>query len=164
MDDEVLFQAVVTPHRSLSAAGLRRLILAICLLSLAVTTGCYLAGAWPVIGFSGVEIGLAVLLLRLNARRARRREVISLTPSTVAVERTDEAGRKSVRTLRAAWLNVVLEERAARVPGLFLRNRSEQVEVAREIGETEKRSLHADLRDALHRWRHPVFDNPQLRD
>jgi hypothetical protein len=36
-------------------------------------------------------------------------------------------------------------------------------QVATALGEREKRDLAAALRAALHRYRNPVFDNPQLR-
>jgi hypothetical protein len=35
-------------------------------------------------------------------------------------------------------------------------------EVGRCLGEAEKRDLAAALDAALHRWRNPRFDNPQL--
>ena len=162
--DELLFEAVVVPHRSLSGRGLGILIAAICGSSLLITTLFFLLGAWPVAGFSGAEITLAVILLRLNARGARRSELILLTPGLIRVIRTDEHGRRSERRLDAAWLNVVLQERLARVPALLLAARSDQEEVARDMGETEKRMLADALAAALYRWRHPLFDNPQLRD
>ena len=62
-----LFEAVIVPHRSLSPRGLRMLIGAICLLSGLMMLRFWLIGAWPVAGFSVIEIGLAVFLLRLNA-------------------------------------------------------------------------------------------------
>jgi hypothetical protein len=37
-------------------------------------------------------------------------------------------------------------------------------EIARALGEAEKRDLAACLTRALHRTRNPVFDNPQLRE
>jgi uncharacterized membrane protein len=90
--------------------------------------------------------------------------LILLTPGLIRVIRTDEHGRRSERRLDAAWLNVVLQERLARVPALLLAARSDQEEVARDMGETEKRMLADALAAALYRWRHPLFDNPQLRD
>jgi uncharacterized membrane protein len=161
--DDLLFQAIVTPHRSLSRRGLYTLIGVLCGSSMAITTLFFLLGAWPVAGFSGAEITLAVLLLRLNARGARRSELILLTPTDIRVIRTDTAGRRSERRLPAAWLTVVLQERLARVPALLLTTRAGTEEIAREIGETEKRDLADALSAALYRWRHPSFDNPQLR-
>lgn len=163
MGDELLFEAVVVPHRSLSRRGLFILIGVICGLSALTTTMFFLLGAWPVAGFSGAEITLAVLLLRLNVRQARASELILLTPGLIRVIRTDARGRRQERQLDASWLNVVLEERSARTPALMLVNRRRRVEVAGQLGEAEKRDLADALAGALYRWRHPTFDNPQLR-
>jgi uncharacterized membrane protein len=163
-EEDLLFEAVVVPHRSLSRRGLYTLIAAICGASMLTTTMFFIMGAWPVAGFSGAEITLAVLLLRLNARGARRSELILLTPGLIRVIRTDAKGVRQEMRLDASWLTVVLQERAARVPALLLSSRAAQEEVATDLGEAEKRDLADALAGALYRWRHPVFDNPQLRD
>jgi uncharacterized membrane protein len=72
-------------------------------------------------------------------------------------------GRRERYSLQPYWLNVVLEERAGTVPKLLLSARGAQYEVARALGEAQKRDLAAALNRALHRWRNPRFDNPQLR-
>jgi hypothetical protein len=50
------------------------------------------------------------------------------------------------------------------VPRLMLTRYGISEEIARALGEVEKRDLAASLKRALHRARNPVFDNPQLRD
>lgn len=159
-----IFEAVIVPHRSLSPRGLRCLAGAICLLSGTVATVVWWFGAWPVTGFAGAETLLAVLLLRYNARARRASEVLLLSDGALRVTRTDMRGRREERTLAAAWLNVVIEERPGRVPGLFLATRGVREEVAGSLGEAEKRDLAEALRAALHRWRNPSFDNPQLSE
>ena len=159
-----LFEAVIVPHRSLSPRGLRILIGVICGLSALTVLRFWLIGAWPVAGFSIIEIGLTVFLLRLNARRARASELVLLTEDGLRIRRTDMHGQREEQTIAAGWLNVVLVERQGRVPALLLTNRDVQVEVGASLGEIEKRDLAEALRDALDRWRHPRFDNPQLRE
>jgi len=163
-EDAVLFEAVITPHRSLSPKGLRVLMLVICGLAGLTILRFLIIRAWPVIGFSVVEVGLAVVLLRVNALRARASEVVMLSGSMLRILRTDAKGRRSERTLEPGWLNVVLEDEPGRVPRLFLAARGVKEEIASMLGEEEKRDLAGALRDALYRLRHPVFDNPQLRD
>lgn len=159
-----IFEAVIVPHRSLSPRGLRILTAAICVLCGLSGALFLLLGAWPVIGFSGVEVGLAVFLLRLNARAARATELILLTERELRIVRRSATGARTEQTLRPAWLSVLVRERAGRVPALLLVTRDGEEEIARELGEMEKRDLAEALRTALHRWRHPIFDNPQLRD
>jgi uncharacterized membrane protein len=160
----LLFEAVVTPHRSLSRRGLFTLIGCMAAGSLTVTSLMFLLGAWPVIGFNGADIALAVFLLWLNVRAARAREFVTLTDTSLNITRTDIKGKKSSVTLQPYWLNVMLEERSGTVPKLLLTSRGRHYEIARQLGETPKRDLAAALTRALHAWRNPVFDNPQLRD
>jgi uncharacterized membrane protein len=158
-----LFEAVIIPHRSLSPRGLRILIAVICLLCGLTMLRFWLLGAWPVAAFSSVEIGLAIFLLQLNARRARASELVLLSEHNLRIVRTDQSGRRQERVLPAGWLNVMLEELPGRVPTLALVSHGVREEIATTLGEAEKRDLAAALRDALYRARNPYFDNPQLR-
>jgi uncharacterized membrane protein len=157
-----LFEAVIVPHRSLSPRGLRILIAVICLLCVLTALRFWFIGAWPVAGFSVVEIGIAVFLLRLNASRARASELVLLTEDVVRIVRTDRTGRRYERELPVAWLNAMMEEPPGREPRLLLVSRSVREEIAASLGEAEKRDLWSALHDALHRLRNPSFENPQL--
>jgi uncharacterized membrane protein len=157
-----VFEAVIVPHRSLSPRGLRVLIAVICLLCAVTALRFWFIGAWPVAGFSVLEIGIAVFLLRLNASRARASELVLLTEDVLRIVRTDRTGQRHERELPVGWLNAVMEERPGRVPRLLLVSRGLREEVAASLGEAEKRDLWSALHAALHRLRNPRFDNPQL--
>lgn len=157
MPGTILFEALIVPHRSLSAAGRRWLMLAMAGLCGLVGLRFWFLGAWPVIGFCGLEGAAAIVLIDLNARRARGRELVMLSADTLRVVRTAPSGKRSETTLSSAWLNVVLEEANGKVPRLLLGVRAQRVEVGAALGEAEKRDLAAALRDALHRARNPVF-------
>ena len=161
---EPLFQALLRPHRSLSPRALKRVVGVILAGSLVVTGTMALLGAWPVIGFNGAEIALAVFLIRLNTRAARATEMISLNADGLEICRTDPRGRQERLVLPAYWLRIVLEERRGTVPRLLLQSQGRHVEIASQLGASEKRALAAALEAALHRWRSPRFDNPQLGD
>jgi uncharacterized membrane protein len=162
-EDPILFQAEVTPHRSLSPRGLRLIIAFVCTVSLGTTTLFWSLGAWPIAGFNGGEILLAMVLLRAHHKSARAKEVLMLSGGGLRIVRVDANGRTSEQVMPSGWLNVVLTERPGRVPGLYLAARGRQVEVAHSLGEPEKRDLAEALAGALHRLKNPVFDNPQLR-
>ena len=103
----------------------------ICLLCGLTVLRFWLIGAWPVAGFSVIEIGLAVFLLRLNASRARASELVLLTEDALRIVRTDRHGRREERVLPVGWLNVVLEEPPGEVPQLLLVARGVREEIAR---------------------------------
>ena len=156
MDGEAIaFQALIVPHRSLSRRGLTLLlagIALICATNIGVSIHIH---AWPIGGFAGIELFLAAFLLRLNARDVRSSELVMLTGNRLHILRTDVKGHSTQRNLQAGWLNVMLEERPGRVPGLLLVSHGRQEEIGRSMGETEKRALADALTEALRRWRSP---------
>ena len=162
MDSPVLFEAVITPHRSLGKLGLRRLMVALAALSVLVAIGLWIAGAWPVIGFTGLEAGLAIWLLRRHATIDGQSETLLLSDDGLRVIRAARGSRSEMH-VPVAWLRSTLEERAGRTPALMLRGHGVALEVATSLGESEKRDLAATLADALDRQRNPIFDNAQLR-
>lgn len=158
----VLFEAVIVPHRSLGKRGLRWLTGALAALSVMVAVGLWIAGAWPVIGFTGLEAALAVWLLRRHASVEGHSEVLLLSDSGLRIIRSYR-GSRSEMLVSTGWLRSSLEERPGRAPALMLRGTGVAIEVATSLGEGEKRDLAGSLAEALARQRNPVFDNPQLR-
>jgi uncharacterized membrane protein len=161
---DLLFEAVIVPHRSLSPRGLTILLCVITTLCGLTALRFWLIGAWPVIGFSVVEVGLALWLIQLNARQARASELVLLGENALRIVRIDARGRRQEHWLSSAWLNVVVEEAPGRVPRLVLAARNVREEIAAALGETEKRDLAAALGAALYRRRNPTFNNSQLRE
>ncbi|MDP9096862.1 MAG: DUF2244 domain-containing protein [Pseudomonadota bacterium] len=162
-DNTAVFEAVITPHRSLGPSGLRWLIVALGALSLLVSIGLWIAGAWPVIGFTGLEVGLAVWLLLRHAAIDGESEVLLLTDAGLHVIKS-RRGKRSEMRVPVGWLRSSIEERPGRTPALMLRGSGVAVEVATSLGEVEKRDLAVSLGEALARQRNPIFDNVQLRD
>jgi uncharacterized membrane protein len=164
MTETPIFQAEVVPHRSLSPRGMSWLLAVVAFMVGVNATVFVLLGAWPVAGFSGVELLLATVLFRLNVRAGKASEFLTLTHAGLHIERVDPDGTRRATLLTPAWLKLSLEERPGRAPLLVAIERRRQVEIARDLGEDEKRSLAAALSEALDRLRNPMFDNPQLRD
>ena len=133
-------------------------------LAMLISLRFWMLGAWPVLPFSVIEVGLVLLMLRLNTREARASELILLTETELRIVRTEPSGQRRVRVLPSGWLSVSLLERDGRVPRLVLRRHGVSEEIGRALGEAEKRDLATSLERALHRARNPIFDNPQLRD
>ena len=158
-----IFEAVIVPHRSLGPTGLRYLIAALAALSALVSVGLWLAGAWPVIGFTGIEVALAVWLLLRHAAIEGESEVLLLSDDGLHIIKS-RRGKRSEMRVPVGWLRSSIEERPGRTSALMLRGGQVAVEVATSLGEMEKRDLAISLGEALARQRNPVFDNVQLRD
>ncbi|MCB4820189.1 DUF2244 domain-containing protein [Roseicella aerolata] len=163
--DRILFEAICTPARSLSRRGMAWVAGAVLLVSVAVGLGFSVFGAWPVLGFTGLEAALLLGLMGLHRRwAARSMEVLVLTEERLLIRRTDARGRREELVLDPYWARLRLEERPGRVSLLVLRQRQREVEIGTLLGEEQKRDLAAALEAALRRYREPVFDNPQLRE
>ena len=163
--DAILFEAICAPSRSLGRRGMRIVAAALVCASAAIGGGFLLLGAWPVLGFTGLEAGLVLGLMGLHRRWSRRAmEVLILTSDRLTIRRTDRRGKPEVFSIDPYWARLRLEERPGRVSLLVLRQRGHAVEIGRLLGDGQKRDLAEALGLALQRWREPVFDNPQLQD
>ena len=158
------FEALIVPHRSLTTRGLCWVIGLLGGLALLIGVRFWLLGAWPVLPFGALEVGLVLWMLRVNTRQARGSELILLNDDELRIVRTEPTGKRRERVMSPFWLTVTLQERNGRVPMLVLSRKGVSEEIASALGEAEKRDLAASLTRALHRVHNPVFDNPQLRE
>src|SRR3978361_2409239 len=87
-----LFSALLTAHRSLNRTGFLVLMGFLSVISFAAGIAFLLMGAWPVFGFFGLDVLLVYWAFRVNFRRAKATEEISVTPSEMRVRRGSHRG------------------------------------------------------------------------
>jgi uncharacterized membrane protein len=148
--EPALFSAVLTPHRSLSRTGFRNFMIVLGALSFG--TGMYflLKGAWPVFGFCGLEVLLVYWAFRINYRRARAYEQVTVTPSELTVRKVTHHGRIREWTLNPLWVRldrVVHSEFG--VERLFLVSHGRRLSIAGMLGPDEKATFATALSAAL---------------
>jgi uncharacterized membrane protein len=160
----VLFQAVVTPPRSLTRRGFRVFAILLGALSAALALLFALMGAWPVVPFLGAELAFAIGMVALHARgAARSAELVLLVPGRLSVARTDARGRREEVVLDPYWARLRLREEPGRAGALLIESRGQVVEIGRDLTAEEKAALRDALDAALAGARRPDFDNAQLR-
>src|SRR5882672_273875 len=91
-DQPKLFSALLTPHRSLNRTGFLVLMAFLSAVSFAAGLAFLLMGAWPVLGFFGLDVVAIYWAFRINFRHARASEEISVTPSELRVRRVSHRG------------------------------------------------------------------------
>ncbi|MBL8589703.1 MAG: DUF2244 domain-containing protein [Methylobacteriaceae bacterium] len=144
--DRELFAARLSPHRSLSPAGVRVLLILFAAVSAAVSVPFFLMGAWPVVGFFGLDVAALWLALKLNADAARAYEEIRLSALQLDLAQVSAHGLR--REWRFAPLFTRLERREDEEFGVLrldVASRGQRVEIARCLGPAEK----ADFAHAL---------------
>ncbi len=147
----LVLDLVLYPHRSLSPQGFLVLMGVVAALSFTIGLIFFLAGAWPIVGFLGLDVAVVYLAFRLNYRAARAHETIRLSGNELEVVKIDSRGRKRRYVLPSAWLRVDLETRPRRAGRLTLRSRGRGLEVGAFLGQDEKDGLAQVLRDGLRR-------------
>ncbi len=105
----LLFNAELRPNRSLSPKGFRILMLGVGLVCLTVGLGFFLQGAWPVVGFLGLDVAAIYLAFRLSYRSGRLRETVKLSQAELAIDRVQPNGRRRHWSFQPYWAKVRLE-------------------------------------------------------
>ncbi|HTJ63876.1 MAG TPA: DUF2244 domain-containing protein [Alphaproteobacteria bacterium] len=154
----LLFQAHLKPHRSLSRRHFRLMMGLVIVASLTISTFAWLAGAWPVFGFMGLDVALVYLVFRISYRRALVSERVELDEQALIVRRTDPKGRSSSWRLQPAWLKVELHEPILPQTPVVLRSHGKTLPIGVFLHPQQRREVARDLRSALDRWRRPIFE------
>ncbi len=149
----VFFERVLVPHRSLPHRGFRLLMLLLGVLSFTVGIAFVAVGAWPVVGFFGLDVALLYLAFRLSYRSARQREVLRLAGDDFTVERVGIYGERQAWRFQAFWLRVALEERHGTAPRLVIGSHGRRLVIGHFLPPLSRRELAAALGAALTRWR-----------
>lgn len=106
--------AVLTPHRSLSELGFQRFIWVFAAMNLAVATYFWVQGAWPVMGFLGLDVFAVWLAFRLNFRAARVEECVKVSGEHLHVARRSARGA-SHWAVSPLWAKVTAEGIGVRI-------------------------------------------------
>jgi uncharacterized membrane protein len=103
INSEPVFNAVLTPYRSLGRAGLT--VLVAITLAIAVFNVIFflVADALPVAMFFGLDILLLYGAFYLNYRAARAREEVSVSRTELAIRKVAPSGRAKVSRYNPFW-------------------------------------------------------------
>ena len=123
------------------------------LISLAVGIGFVSIGAWPVIGFFGLDVALVYVAFRLSYRSGRQSETIRLADDAFTVEQLGVRGDRRTWRFQPFWLRVTLEERGEDWNRLLVASHGRSLVIGALVTAATRRELASTLRDALRRWR-----------
>lgn len=149
------FRAVLTPYRSLSRAGFIVLMATVAVVSFVAGTAFLLAGAWPVLGFFGLDVLIIYLAFRANYIAAREHETIEIDGGRLVLTQTDRRGRSRTVELNPYWASVRLSEAVDGRTRLALASHGREHVLGRFLTDDERRDLAGALRGALATARGP---------
>ena len=125
------------PHRSLSPEGFKWLIRGAIAANLLIGLPMLLLGAWPVLGFMGLDVWLLWFLFKRSYLDARRSETLLLTDRELIVDRVAPDGEREQHRLDAYWLRVDLLGKDSE--RLVLVSRGNRVVIGRFLAPAERR-------------------------
>ena len=159
--EPILFSALLTPHRSLNHTGFMLVMAFVTVISFAAGVAFWMMGAWPVFGFFGLDVLAIYVAFKINFRRARASEEISVTPSELRVRRTSHRGHVVEWVLNPLWvqLDQIAHEEFG-IERLYLVSGGRRVSIGSFLGPDEKASFASALRAGLAAARRGVTYNP----
>jgi uncharacterized membrane protein len=156
-----LFSALLTPHRSLNRTGFLVVMAFISVISFAAGLAFLLMGAWPVLGFFGLDVLALYWAFRINFRRAKASEEILVTPSELRLRRVSHRGHVMEFVLNPLWVQLDRKTHAEYgIEKLYLVSKGRRIAIASFLGPEEKASFSNALAIALQAARRGPTYNP----
>ncbi|QOG16116.1 MULTISPECIES: DUF2244 domain-containing protein [Bradyrhizobium] len=156
-----IFSALLTPHRSLNRTGFLAVMLFLSVVSFATGLAFLMKGAWPVLGFFGLDVLVVWWAFKVNFRTARASEEIVVTPSELRVRRVSHRGAIAEWTFNPLWVRLDMEvDEDFGIEHLYLISRGHQIQIARFLGPDEKASFYKGLVEALNAAKRGPTYNP----
>ncbi len=145
----------------LNRTGFLVLMVFLSVVSFAAGLAFLLMGAWPVLGFFGLDVLAIYWAFRVNFLRARASEEISVTPSELRVRCVSHRGHVVQWVLNPLWVQLDQKIHAEfGIEKLYLVSKGRRVSIASFLGPDEKASFAKALLAALQAARRGPSYNP----
>jgi len=149
-----LFAATLTPHRSLTPTGKKVVIGLVAALALVPGIVFYVAGAWPVVGFMGLDVLAIWAALTISMRGGKAFEVVTLWPTSLELKKVDAKGTEEVLSFVPKSVKFVIDrDYNERVTALWLKAETKKIPLGAVLSADDKLSLSKVFGTALRKAR-----------
>lgn len=150
MNEEPLFEAVLSPHRSLGRLGFV-LLMTIATVIAAVHMVIFARiGAWPVFAFFGLDLALLFGAFWLSYRSGRMREFIRMSRTDLEVRKVFPSGRAINHTFNPFWtrFNIARHDEIG-ITDMQISGQGQQTDVGSFLNPDDKESFATAFQRAL---------------
>ena len=137
------------PHRSLSQRGFVILLAALGLLAFVIGLGFFLIGAWPVIGFMGLELGVLYLVFRLNYHDGKASEQLLIHDKGLHLIRISPKGNQDSTSFESHWLRAEIFPQKGKRKTLALKHHHHIYEIGAFLPPAEKQAVKELINEKL---------------
>jgi len=137
-----LFAATLTPHRSLTRRGYRYVIALACVLATIPGIVFFSLGAWPVVGFLGLDVLAIGWALAASMKSSKQYEVVTLWPDELEVKQVAPNGKTEITRFNPFFVKLVIDrDFNERTTGLHLRSRETDLAIGAFMNPDDKASF-----------------------
>ncbi|MGE5539810.1 MAG: DUF2244 domain-containing protein [Gemmatimonas sp.] len=144
--DAEVFAATLRPHRSLEPRGFALLMAVMAGISFIAGVAFAYHGAWPVMGFFGLDVAIVYLAFRINYRSADASERVVLSERELVVERRRRGQVIGRWAFQPYWLRVEVEEDT---PGVILASHGRSIAVGSFLSPEEREGFAEALSQSI---------------
>lgn len=152
-DDPLFFDALLLPNRSLPNAGFMAVMAIVIGVNLALGLGFLLIGAWPILGFCGLDVALVWLAFKLSYRQGRLHERVRVSHDDLWVSRVLPSGHESRWRLHPYWTRVSIRRPIDEESQVRLVSMGRTLIIGAFLSPDERGAFAAALDEALRRAR-----------
>lgn len=151
MQNNPLFAALLTPHRSLGMTGIRYVVAVYAVLAAIPGIYFFVSGAWPIIGLLGLDAAVLYWALSASLHSGRAFEEITLWRDALEVRHVTARGRERHHRFNPFWVRLgVVRDHEDRVTRLTLTNRGQVLEIGTFLTPADKAQFATEFGQALH--------------
>lgn len=148
--EKALFSAKLMPHRSLQAHGLFWVIILFGTIAFLCGLFFFSLGAWPVVGFLGLDIVILWYALKVNRRSAQAFEEVHLHQHELIVVQTDPNGQTREFRFNPFWVRLTKDvHEDLGVIKMQLQERGRTLAIGQFLPPIEKTSFYDAFSEAL---------------
>lgn len=156
-----MFSARLVPHRALSRRGFVVLMAFISVGSFAAGMAFLMMGAWPVLGFFGLDALVIYRAFKINFRDAKAFEEISMTYSELRLRRVNHRGDAMEWVLNPRWVRLdQIVHAEFGIEELYVVARGRRIAIGKFLGPDEKLGFANALSAALQAAKRGPTYNP----
>lgn len=121
--------------------------------AVSVVAGVHFAlkGAWPVMGFFGLDLALLYWAFKASYRQGELTERIHLCSAEMTVERSRPGHQSQAWSLHPSWVQVSIDDPDEHHAALKLRDRSTAIELGSFLPPRERAQVADVIKDGLER-------------
>lgn len=151
--DDRVFEAVLYPNRSLPNKGFALVMAVVISANIIFGTYFFSIGAWPVLGFCGLDIFLVWLAFKVSYRQGRLHERVLITEDEMWVARVLPSGHETRWRLQPFWTRVEIDNPVRHESQIQLYSKGGALVIGSFLSPPERADLAAAVKRALNKRR-----------